>query len=280
VRAILISQRVTAERLLLLGWARAILLQLAHPLIAAGVFDHSGFRASPLAAASRLHHTVAAMLDISFGDEQASARAIDGIRAIHTRVHGTLSERVGRFAAGTPYSAEDPVLVLWVHATLVDTMVTTFEWLVRPLTADERDRYCAEAAWVATTLGARDADVPRTWPSLRDYVEEMVSGDTLAVGPQAALLGRALLWSPLAAMLPGSGWLNRLMTAALLPPRLRDEYGLTWNGRRHWLAGRVAGLIRGARHVTPDAVALWASARHLQFPASIKQELPEKERAR
>src|ERR1044071_8290984 len=172
-----ISQRVTAERLLLLGWSRAILLQLAHPLIAAGVYEHSGFRSSPIAAASRLHHTVGAMLDITFGNVQTCGHALDGISAIHRRVNGTLAETVGRFPAGTPYSAEDPALVLWVHATLVETMANTFEWVVGSLTADQRDRDCAEAAWVAVTLGARDADVPRTWPSMRAYVDEIVNGD-------------------------------------------------------------------------------------------------------
>jgi len=263
----MISRRVTAERLLLLGWSRAILLQMAHPLIAAGVFDHSGFRASPLAAVSRLHHTVGAMLDITFGDEQASARAIDGIRAIHARVHGTLADPVGRYAAGTAYSAEDPSLVLWVHATLVDSMVTTFEWLVGPLTAEQRDRYCGEAAWVAVALGAREAEIPRTWSTMRAYVDQMVNGDALIVGPHAAVVGRALLWSPLGVMLPGSGSLNRLMTAGLLPSRLREQYGLPWNARRAWLAERMATMIRTVRWVTPDAIAMWASARRDHFPA-------------
>lgn len=253
--------------MLLLGWSRAILLQLAHPLIAAGVFEHSGFRASPIAAASRLHHTVGAMLDLAFGDEQTSGRAIDGIRAIHTRVNGTLTESVGRFPAGTPYSAEDPALVLWVHATLVETMVITFEWMVGPLTTEQRDRYCSEAAWVAVALGAHDGDIPRTWRSMREYVDHVVDGDTLAVGPHAAALGRALMWSPLGVMLPGSGCLNRLVTAALLPPRLQHGYELPWSPRREWLARRVVRIIRGLRHITPDGIALWASARHLQFPA-------------
>jgi uncharacterized protein (DUF2236 family) len=263
----MISRRVTAERLLLLGWSRAILLQMAHPLIAAGVFDHSGFRASPLAAVSRLHHTVGAMLDITFGDEQASARAIDGIRAIHARVHGTLAESVGRYPAGTAYSAADPSLVLWVHATLVDSMVMTFEWLVGPLTADQRDRYSAEAAWVAVALGAREEEIPLTWSTMRAYVDQMVNGDALVVGPHAAVIGRALLWSPLGVLLPGSGSLNRLMTAALLPQRLREQYGLPWNGRRAWLAERMAAAIRTVRWVTPDAIAMWASARRDHFPA-------------
>src|SRR5919108_1604147 len=96
-----ISVRVNAERLVLLGWTRAILLQLAHPLIAAGVYDHSSFRATPWAAASRLHSTIRAMLALSFGTDAEREHALHGIRAIHTRVHGHLTETVGVFPAGT-----------------------------------------------------------------------------------------------------------------------------------------------------------------------------------
>src|SRR5688572_32830582 len=111
-----ISRQINAERLMLLGWSRAILLQLAHPLVAAGVADHSSFRDGGLAAAKRLHLTVKAMLALSFGDEHSRAAALDGIRTIHRRVHGHIAAQAGRFPAGTPYSAEDPDLVLWVHA--------------------------------------------------------------------------------------------------------------------------------------------------------------------
>ena len=92
--------RINAERLMLLAWVRAILLQLAHPLIAAGVADHSTFRGSTTAAFSRLHQTVGAMLSIAFGDHSARQQAIDGIRTVHRRIHGTLVEECGRFAAG------------------------------------------------------------------------------------------------------------------------------------------------------------------------------------
>ena len=116
-----ITWRVNAERIVLLGWARAILLQLAHPLVAAGVFDHSGFRGTPYAAASRLYHTVHAMLSLTFGDEAARQQTIEGIRAIHRRVNGVLQETTGPYPAGTRYSAEDPALVLWVHTTLIES---------------------------------------------------------------------------------------------------------------------------------------------------------------
>src|SRR3954468_22055990 len=189
-----VSHRVTAERLLLLGWSRAILLQLAHPLLAAAVIDHSGFRASPFAAAARLNHTVGAMLAITFGSEAESARALAGIRGIHARVNGALRHDVGPFPAGTPYSAEDPALVLWVHATLLDSMIATFERLVAALSAAERDAYCAESAWVAEALGARADDIPRTWPAARAYIDRMLGSGTIVVGDDARAVGRALLW--------------------------------------------------------------------------------------
>ncbi len=256
-----VAFRVTAERLMLLGWSRAILLQFAHPLVAAGVFEHSGFRASPLAAAARLRHTIDAMLAIAFGDETATARALAGIRAIHARVHGTLPHAVGPFAAGTKYSAEDPALVLWVHGTLADSMIHTFESLVAPLSAVERDAYCAESAWVAMALGARDGDVPRTWAAMRAYMDRTMASGVITVGPQARELARALMWSRFGLLIPGFGGTNRLLTTALLPPYFRSEYGLAWNARRERTAAVIAGTIRKARHVTPDSIALWASAR-------------------
>ena len=129
---------------MLLGWARAILLQLAHPLVAAGVFDHSGFRGTPYAAASRLvHRSRHALADLR--DEVARQRTLDAIRAIHRRVNGVLAETTGRYPSGTRYSAEDPDLVLWVHATLIESVLLIYERLKAPLTPAERDEYCAEA---------------------------------------------------------------------------------------------------------------------------------------
>ena len=161
----------------MLGWVRAILLQLAHPLIATGVAEHSTFRGSTSAAFSRLHHTVGSMLAISFGDDREREAALDAIRAIHRRVHGTLLSRCGPFPAGTCYSAEDPSLLLWVHATLIDSILRVYDQLVRPLTDSERDVYCAEAADVAVALGAQDKDMPRSWRSLHAYLDaQYVSG--------------------------------------------------------------------------------------------------------
>src|SRR5687767_1963386 len=246
---------------MLLGWTRAILMQLSHPLIAAGVYDHSSFRANPRTAASRLRHTVQAMLALTFGDEHEQSRAYDGIRAIHRRVNGRLPVATGRFAAGTPYSAEDPDLVLWVHATLLESIPLVYERLVAPLSVAERDAYCVEAAPVAVALGAREAEVPRSWAAVRQYIDATYAGGSIAVSPQARELSRALLAPRFAAVLAPAAWVNRLFALGDLPPFLRDQYGFTWTPRDERAFARIAALIRGVRSGAPEIVALWSQAR-------------------
>ena len=252
---------VNGERLAVLGWARAILLQLAHPLIAAGVYDHSGFRTSPLAAIQRLHHTTQAMLALTFGDDRRHAAAIEGIRRIHTRVNGTLSEAVGIFPAGTPYSAEDPALLLWVHATLIESMLMTYEHLVGPLSPEDLDTYCAVSAPSSIELGMRDADAPRTWAELQSCLAQIYRSGAIAVGPQAQLLADALLRASLPGPLAPVRWLSGLLTVGMLPGQVREGYGLQWDATRQRRFDRLTRSIRVLRKMTPPPVAVWADAR-------------------
>jgi uncharacterized protein (DUF2236 family) len=256
-----ISWRINAERIMLLGWGRAILLQLAHPLVAAGVFDHSGFRGTPYAAASRLYHTVHAMLALTFGDAAARERTLEAIRTIHRRVNGVLPQATGRYPSGPRYSAEDPALVLWVHATLLESVVLVYERLVGPLTAAERDEYCAEAFPIAVALAAREDEVPRTWGDLRAYLDRTYASDAIAVGAQGRELAKAVLS-------PSGGWMvapatsiNRAITVGLLPPQVREQYGMSWTPRQERMFGRIVASLRLTRRWIPDAVALWPAAR-------------------
>lgn len=256
-----ISHRVNAERLALLGWSRAIVLQMAHPLIAAGVADHSHFRATPMAAVQRLRETVRAMLALTFGDPITHGHAIAGIRAIHTRVNGRLRESTGVYPAGTPYSAEDPALLLWVHATLIESVLLTYEQFVGPLTAGDRDAYCAEAAPVAAALGAREPDLPRTSAALDDYLTRELASGRICVGADARAIVEAVLFPPLVAISGPAAWLNRVVTLGMLPPLVREQYGFAWTPRRERQFHRAAALIRAARRVTPRRLALWREAR-------------------
>jgi uncharacterized protein (DUF2236 family) len=267
-----IVQRVNAERVVLLGWSRAILMQLAHPLIAAGVIEHSSFRGSAVEAAVRLHHTVAAMLSLTFGDDGQRAAAIAGIRAIHRRVNGTLARAAGRFAAGTRYSAEDPELLLWVHATLVDSNTDAYRRLVAPLSDEELDRVCVESAPILEELGGDTRATPRSWAALRSYMDTIYSSQTLALTDEARALGRAVL-SPRAAglPLPLSG-AHRLVATGLLPPVLREAYGFEWNAAREARFRRTLKAVRAARRLMPRAIAYWPQARRLPVSAAPPPE--------
>ena len=256
-----VSRRINAERFVVLGWSRAILLQLAHPLVAAGVADHSSFRSGGLSAVVRLHHTIRAMLALTFGDEATHRAAINGIRTIHRRVHGTLPAAAGIFPAGTPYSAEDPALGLWVHATLLESIPMVYERLFGPLTIDERDQYCEEAAPVAVELGARDADIPRTWEALSDYLARMYASGAIAVSDQAREVAAAVLKPPLPWAIAPVARVNRLVTVGLVPIQIRNQYGLSWSAHDDLRLSSVMHALARGRSVIPRHWALWPEAR-------------------
>jgi uncharacterized protein (DUF2236 family) len=201
------------------------------------------------------------MLAISFGTPGDQARALEGIRAIHRRVHGHLRHAAGPYPAGTPYSAEDPALLLWVHATLLDSVVLSYERLIAELRPAERDAYCAESAWVAVALGARDSDVPRTWSALRQYMDAEYASGRIMVGDEARTLAAAVLGPPMGRLVWPALWLNRTLTLDMLPAGVRRQYGFTWTRRRErWCAAAVRAL-RFSRALMPHSVALWPEAR-------------------
>lgn len=256
----MVSARVNAERLVLLGWSRAILLQLAHPLVAAGVAEHSSFREGRLTAALRLHHTVRAMLSLTFGTDREREATLAQINAIHRRVNGVLTESAGAFAAGTPYSAEDPALLLWVHATLLDSIPLIYQRLIEPLSDTERDQYCIEARSIVRALGVSEGE-PGSWAEMRQYVDAMYASGQIAVGRQARALAGAVLAPPFSWAIAPAARVNRLFTIGTLPPFLRDEYGFPWTAADDRALERWTRVIRRTRRWLPAPVALWREAR-------------------
>jgi uncharacterized protein (DUF2236 family) len=256
-----VVQRINSERLVVLGWSRAILLQVAHPLIAAGVVEHSAFRGSAVEAAVRLHHTVSAMLSLMFGNAEQRAASVARIRAIHKTVNGTLSQDAGPFPARTPYSAEDPALLLWVHATLLDSTADIYQRVVGELTATELDAACIEAAPLLHELGGDPHATPMTWEALQEYLRAVFDSGALAVTDDAKTLGRAVL-SPRAAglVVPFSG-VQELLTVGLLPADIRRAYGFEWSETHDRRFARAIRALRAVRRATPSVIAHWRMAR-------------------
>ena len=249
--------RVARERALLAGGPAALLLQVAHPLVAAGVADHSEFEAQPL---HRLGRTLTAVLVAGFGDNDQAEQVGAQVAAVHRRVAGRLAEATGPFAAGTPYAAADPHLALWVYATLVELALDTFDSFVAPLSADERARYYEDTRPVARLFGVTDDVLPGTYAAFVGYVTAVVQ-DTLAVGDAARAVAAGVLRPRLGAW----GWLarppTRLLATAFLPDSLRSAYGLPWRRRERVAFAVTRAAARVALPVLPRRWRYWPHER-------------------
>lgn len=203
------------------------------------------------------------MLALTFGDERRRDAAIDVIRQVHTRVNGQLREAVGPYPAAMPYSAEDPTLLLWVHATVIESMVLTFEQLVGPLSREERDDYCVASAPPAIAIGVRESEAPLTWSALETYLACTYRSGAIVVGPQALELADALLRTSIPGVLAPARWVSGVITGGLLPDSIRAAYGLPWDDTRQRHFGRLTAACRALRQLAPRPLALWRDARHL-----------------
>lgn len=249
-----ITWTVNREAIVVAGWGRAILLQLAHPAVAAGVDAHSSFRGSFRAGIRRMRATVGAMLAIAFGDTEEMITAAAGINVIHDRVRG-------RVASGAPYSAHDPELQRWVHATLLDSIPITYEQLIRPLTPHERDQYCAEAAIMEPLLGIPAGLLPRDAAALDAYMTDMLGGGSLVVTDSSRALARAVLYPPRWRMAWPAFRPMQLLTIGTLPPSIRDAYGFQWRPRDARALARWSRLLRASLRMLPRWSREWPMAR-------------------
>lgn len=230
-------RRVSGQSAVLFGGGCALLLEIAHPLVAAGVAEHSDFRRDPF---GRLRRTLDAMNAIAFGDARAAVAAARGIERAHGRVQGRLARTTGRFPAGTAYHGRDPELVRWVWATLADTALRVYERFVEPLPESARTAYHADHGAMARILGVPPELVPGDAAAFRAYFDAMLD-EALAVGDEAREIAKAVLEPPVGS--DGARFL-RAITTGLLPPALREAFGLGWDERK---AERFEALTRSVR---------------------------------
>jgi len=239
----------------LLGGGAAVLLQVAHPLVACGVVAHSGYERDLW---RRLVGTLRALYQITFGDKTEADRAAAVVRQVHARVHGTTIARLGPFPAGTSYSASDPELMLWVHATLVYSSLAAYQQFVQPLSDPELEQYHAEMNTIAELFGTPAHVLPGSYGEFREYVQAQFAGETITVTPPAREVASVILATPLPTPLRVFAPAHRLATTQILPPRLRHEYNLHWTPL-HQLALPLAGHT--IRYGAIPAVAIAARIR-------------------
>ena len=255
------ARRLHQEVVLLAGWGRAILLQLAHPLVAQGVADHSDFAAVGWGRVRRLKHTLAAMLAMTFGTPEESAAAIATINRIHDRVHGQLAGAAGTFTTNARYSAHDPALLAWVHATLVDTFLMTYERFVAPLTQAERDSYCRAAGAKAPLLGIPPEMLPGTTAELTSYMSRMLASGNIVVTDTARTIAHEVLSLGLPGPARPLAAVARLPVVGLLPGHIREAYGFQWTRGQERTLSALAAATRHALPLLPPLLRYWPAAR-------------------
>ena len=237
-----------------------MLLQVAHPLVAAGVVQHSDFRRDLW---RRLIRTLGALYLITYGSKEEADRAGQAVQAVHEHVRGKTLDRLGRFPAGTRYSASDPELQLWVHATLVESSLAAYQRFVRRLAREEQERYYREMSVVARLFGVPVEVLPRSLSEFREYFSAQIAGGTITVTLPARAVAdvivEARLPAPMRVLVPA----HRLATAGLLPERLRREYGLRWSPL-HELA-----LPLAARSMRLTATPVLLAAGRLMSPPDV-----------
>jgi uncharacterized protein (DUF2236 family) len=255
------SWHVDREVVLLAGGTCALLMQLAHPSVAAAVAQHSDFRGDPF---GRLRRTMTASYAVVFGSTPRAERAIRRINAIHGIVSGRVPE------TGQPYHALDPDLLLWVHATLVDTALRVYERYIGPLPAAAGESYHAEARRIAIRLGVPASALPRNLVGLRARMTDMIDRGEVRVTPTARMLAPSVLYP--SRVMPRLLWdAAHLISYSVMPPPIRAGYGIPWSERRERGMRRVAAVSRRVLPLVPGAL------RHVPHARAAERRLARAE---
>jgi uncharacterized protein (DUF2236 family) len=217
--------RVHRDRAFPLAGMRSLMVQALHPLAMAGVEQHSDWKRDPF---GRLAATSGYVLTVTYGDTVAAKAMAARVRSVHTSVRGTDA------VTGLHYAADDPALLLWIHAGLVDSIVHVVQRYGRGLDPAEADRYVGEMVTFAEIVGVPAGMVPTSVNSLHEYFESV---DLLQATPAARdAIGVVLdppglddelreLWHDLGQVAIGTlpGWARSLYGFAEPPPEIMER---------------------------------------------------------
>jgi uncharacterized protein (DUF2236 family) len=245
-----VAWRVDREVIVLAGGSRALLMQAAHPVVAAGVAEHSTYATDPF---GRLLRTLSSSFDVVFGTRSRADSAIRRVNEVHRAVRG-------RLPSGAPYSARDPEALLWVHATLIDTALRIYSRFVRPLAPEEERDYLREANQVAEWLGVPLTALPADVPELRGWMARMIDDGTVHVTPEARGIARTVLYP--GGPVPRLAWdAAHLISVATLPDPLRRQYDIAWSPARERGVEALAAVTRRALPLVPGPLRFVPHAR-------------------
>lgn len=239
--------QIDRESAIFLGAGRALLLQLAHPWVAAAIAQHSDTFANPV---GRFHRTFSAMFSIVFGTLDQSLNAARRLHRRHTAIRGQLRFAAGLFPAGSPYCANAIPALRWVHATLIETALIAYELMLPPLTSQQREQYYREGRLFAALFGIPNEDLPADWIAFSAYTHAMTHSDQLVITDQTRTMARRLiaganLWLPVPAAYQD-------ITGILLPLPLSEAFGFRHSAAQERDARRLIAHIRRIYSLLPN----------------------------
>ncbi len=247
--------RLGSPRAGLLVAGRALVLQTSHPVVGAGVRDHSVFTEDPW---GRLDRTLRSLQLQLFGGDAASAEA-RRLRRLHRSMTGIGFD-------GRPYRALDPEAYAWVHLTNFDSTLAYHRWFGPSLDRTQQEQLYAEWRRVGLVLGVRGHRMPSDLDGCRTYVADMVSSTlvdnetvrTLLAGLSLSGVSPPPGWLPAPvwhALRPLGGGFLRDVTVGTLPTALRQRLGLRWGTLDRRRLQAAAALIRAVTAPLPDWLA-------------------------
>lgn len=250
----------------LLGSGRALSLQISHPWVTAAIDEHSKTRNDPL---ERGRNTFRYILTMIYGDREQALQAARDVRMIHAKIQGHLPYEAGVFVNGSEYRANEEQAMIWVHATLWETLMLMYEEAIGPVSAHDKEKYYQETKLFAFLFGIREEALPATWEDFLEYCEFMRNGNHLVVTPATKELAGFLFG------LKGVGpilWLpmqyEKAVTAAYLPEDLREGFGFGYGPVRKAMVRSSLWASRVGHRITPNG--LTNSPAHKEAVARIK----------
>ena len=239
---------------------RALLMQAAHPVAFEGFFAHTGALDAPY---ERLTRTAQVLNTIGFGSREDADSATRRVRAMHGNVRGQLARSGGRFPAGTAYAADDPELLLWVLATLVDSALVVYERYVASPSRAQREAFWQDYRVIGALFGLQDDEMPATIDDFDAYMRDMLTGGDLHVTEAARELAIQIVMRPPVPLhrRPVLELVN-FITVGLLPAEVRRQYRLSWDPLR------ALALRGGAEYAKRVLVPL--APRRLRYVSSAR----------
>ena len=244
---------IHAERSVgLLYGQRALMIGALNPLNFIGTYEKTASRLKPF---QRLARTAEAFETIFFGTRAEADAVLERVHRLHERVRGELDADAGPVAAGTPYSAFDPELMLWTLAVIADSGPCFYELFARPLSDDEHERLWQEYVSFGELFGMPRDVAPATHRGFRDYYEGFLASDRAYLTDDARYAGYVSAFEiPLPSVFGPARRVHNLIMLGSLPPVVREHYGLTW-GQAQEIAFRAAvASVRAGRPVTPRRI--------------------------